>query len=334
MSLIQRFFSKLLDYLWFWSILMILIDFFSLSLYLIVGVTLLLPLLFAPIEALAISYVGTTLGKAIFGIRYEERLPLAQSIKVSFRKAFWTLPLFVPIVNLFFAYFFILDPKKNPSMEEANLGKLKLIFKYPKRGWHLFLIVVAFILSIFCFVPDTIIDPIEKVARVEKPGFFKGRSFDSISAGDWIKVERKDDLFTIFFPKEPKYQEETHDVPSSDYKLTYKEYSLSDSIDYNLGYTELPSAWTRWGSSLVLKGAIKVLAEQKGRLVYKKITTHESFPAIEYQMNVNNSIVFGKLILVGKTLFRVEITQKKLISEEDRMQAQKFFYSFHPEKKS
>ena len=72
----------------------------------------------------------------------------------------------------------------------------------------------------------------------------------------------------------------------------------------------LPQKWTKWGASLTLKGAFKLIMQ---RVKYTKILGKQSskfkgLPSLDYEYYSAKTHSIGKLILVKNTLYRVEMT--------------------------
>lgn len=127
----------------------------------------------------------------------------------------------------------------------------------------------------------------------------------------WVTFNPKDAAFSVLFPKNPEHLSRTLPVPRSDDTLPYNEYQAStDSMTVSVSYTVLPDDWVRWGSSLVLKGALKVImGEIKGaHLVGKSSNTLKSYPALDFEHYLGDQETAGTLVLVGNVLYKVEIS--------------------------
>ena len=141
----------------------------------------------------------------------------------------------------------------------------------------------------------------------------------------WIKIVPKEASFSIFFPKKPLFEETQKRIPRSSKTILYKEFSLKEDAFYSLSYTDLPTSWVKWGSSLVLKGALKqLLITYKGSLLQKTKALYQEHPSLHYEIKKETSHIVGRLILADKTLYKIEIEHP---SEEE---GRKIFQNFSP----
>ena len=126
-----------------------------------------------------------------------------------------------------------------------------------------------------------------------------------------------------FFPKEPELKEIKKPIPHSAHILVYKEYTQEK---YSLGYVDLPASWVKWGSNLVFKGTLQqVISREKGTITQKQKTLHEQYPAMDYEILRNGSKTLGRLILVGTTVYKLEVKEESSSKES----ADLFFNAFH-----
>lgn len=297
MNNLSKISSRLLDYLWFWSILVFFIDIFDLSIFCYLIVTLLLPFLFIPIEAVLIKYFKTTLGKFIFGLKYDELFTWKSAFYLAYRRALL---------------------KRSPA---------RIIRKKPKLFSHILAVTVATLLSLLSIFPDATLEQASKVLPFECIQTLRvNRNGGWDSPPGWIKIGSGDLPFAAFFPKEPKLEETSKPIPHSTHVLVYKEYTLDQ---YSLGYVALPASWVKWGSNLVFKGVLQQVASHtKGSITQKKKTLHEQFPAMNYEIRRGSELSFGRLVLVGNTIYRLEVTPTKT-DEKPTATADMFFNTFH-----
>lgn len=132
----------------------------------------------------------------------------------------------------------------------------------------------------------------------------------------WVPFEPKGEHFTAVFPKKPESNERKLPIPGSEDFLDYKEYIhvTEGDIHYSVSYTTLPDAWLKYGNSLVLGGALKVIMQELGKteLVGKEKGEFKSFPSLDYEhytvQSEGQRECAGTLVLVGNTLYKVEIS--------------------------
>lgn len=103
----------------------------------------------------------------------------------------------------------------------------------------------------------------------------------------WVTFNPSGEHFAASFPKKPKSNERKLPIPGSDNFLNYKEYfcELDGDILFSVSYTVLPDGWLKYGNTLVLGGALKVIMQELGKtqLVGKETTEFKSFPALDYE---------------------------------------------------
>ncbi|MBM3193197.1 MAG: hypothetical protein FJZ59_03065 [Chlamydiae bacterium] len=291
--------SRLLDYLWFISILFFIIDILNLDLFFYLFTTLLLPILFAPLEAVLIKCFRTTLGKYIFGLSYNDLFTWQTAFEFSFKRAIF-LKTKVHVVQ-----------KKHPL--------------FP----HITAILTAVLLSCLTISPDATLNMACKILPFESLQELKIKRNGGGNCPDgWTKLNSDKELpFLIFFPDQPKLEETIKPIPHSTHVLDYKEYTFEK---YSLGYVDLPASWVKWGSNLVFKAALKqVLSHEKGDLTEKQKTLHEQYPAIDYKIERSNKTTLGRLVLVGTTVYKLEVVHPKDTKEAAKEDANLFFNAFH-----
>jgi len=331
MTWVTRLFARLLDYIWFFSLGLFALDFFNVDLFYYFLTIISLPVLFIPIEALLIKFFKTTLGKIVFGIRYSNRLSFKESFFIAAKKGILIEPLFLPIVNIFYLVIYLKELKKYKTKRWDDISTKTLIQKLPRRLPYSLILTLAVVISTICFIPDFTFNQIAKIFHIEKSIKYNAQEGLSFSRSDWVKVSSEELTFSVLFPKEPAYEEKKYDVPKSDRILTYKEYTHAENLQYSLGFVELPRSWTRWGSGIVFKSSIKLLAKT-GTIANKKKSTHMNFPSLEYEIKHAEGKAYGKLILVKNTLYRIETKHQSNPTDEEKEVARQFFKSFIPKK--
>jgi len=151
----------------------------------------------------------------------------------------------------------------------------------------------------------------------------------------WIKFDPKEENFSVRFPNAPKHVEKDFPIPRSDDTLPYHEYQCSDNeMVVSVSYTVLPEDWLKWGSKMILKGAMKVVVAQlKGaHLVGQSTNTFKSYPALDFEHYLGDKETAGTLVLVGNTLYKVEITYPVHEREQVHNKLAQFIESFEPSK--
>lgn len=291
--------SRLLDYLWFISIVFFIIDILNLDLFFYLFAALLLPLLFAPFEAILIKCFRTTLGKYIFGLTYNDLFTWQTAFEFSFRRA-----LFMKT-------------------------KAHIIHKKHRLFPHLTAIFTAFLLSCLAISPDATLNQACKILPFE---FLQDLKIKRNGGGNcpegWSKLNSDKELpFLIFFPDQPKLEETIKPIPHSTHILDYKQYTFEK---YSLGFVDLPASWVKWGSNLVFKGVLQqVLSHEKGNLIDKRKTLHEQYPAMDYKIERSGETTLGRLVLVGTTIYKLEVVHPKDTKDNPKEEASLFFNAFH-----
>ena len=156
----------------------------------------------------------------------------------------------------------------------------------------------------------------------------------------WMSFNPKDEHFSASFPMKPKTSSRDLPIPGSDNFLPYKEFvcQMENDVLFSISYTTLPDAWLKYGNSLVLGGALKVIMKELGKteLVGKDSTIFKSFPALDYEhytvAKTNQVETAGTLILVGNILYKVEMTYPLELHSQVQDHLANFIANFNPEK--
>lgn len=323
-----RILSKILDYSWFYGILVIFMDLFSAGIFYYIFAALMLPILFIPVETLSLKLFGSTLGKILFGFRYHRKLSFKESLTIAFKKALLIQPLFLPGINLFFIYLYIKELVKYPNNRWDSIDGSNVIHRRLKWHTNLACLLTALFLTTVTIVPESLLQRSAQIVGIESADFMT--RFAVFKPGDWVKVTPDDYSFSIFFPKSPDHKQTNYDVPNSERKLTVKEYSHKEDITYRLTYAELPSSWTFFGSSVVFRSVIKLIEKHEGTIHKHYKCTHNRYPAMEYNGLVKDGKLYGKSILVKNTIYRVEAISKNDLSDTQKEKVVKFMDSFSP----
>lgn len=156
----------------------------------------------------------------------------------------------------------------------------------------------------------------------------------------WITFNPKNEHFEALFPKKPQSNERKLLIPERNDSLDYHEYfcELDGDIRYSVCYTILPEGWLKYGNSMVLGGALKVIMQELGKteLVGKSITNLKSFPALDYEHYTvereGQRECAGTLVLVGNILYKIEISYPLELHQQLQDHVANFIEGFKPEK--
>ncbi len=333
--LLRRILARLLDYSFFYSLLILPLFFTSLipneMLHLMIGA--LIPLFWIPIEAFLLSTFGTTPGKSLLGLHIkndqEDTLRFHPALKRSLNIWLSVLACSILPLTIFSSY------RSYKQLKRFN--KLKIDQKlsstvYLKKSSKIRVAIASalvFLYSIFFLAEYEMRDVL-----ISDKSFFSSKLFKE-EAGMWTAFNDPRGEFVIHFPSSPKTHESA--LPTSEGKdpLPLSEIKIvQDKIEYNLSYTILPKSLTKWGSSLVLKGSLKLLAKHTpgGAKIYKKSTTKfKNHPAIDFILIRKGGFEsMGRLVLIKSKLYKVEVTfpanKKTEIAEKSNI----FLQSFTP----
>lgn len=294
----------------------------------------LLPILFAPIEGLLLKVFQTTLGKAVFGLSYDRPFDLKSAMILSLKHSILILPLFLPPLNVFFAFFYIKELSQFTTNRWDDLAKEKLGVSRSGRILRSCVISFTLLLSCFTFAPKFSLTQLSNITGIDY--FIEGvnASYKSGNLANWKKVDEKELGASAYFPSAPEFSIKKYPVPKSKDHLDLKHYKYADAAhNYSLTYTTLPHSWTKWGSSLVLGVGINHVVDKK-TIVHKKKCKHYNFPALEYKTEKNGKTTTGLLVLVNSTMYKVEFEQNSdiaaLDSEVENGLLDAFFGSFKP----
>lgn len=310
----SRFLARALDYSLFFTLLTLLglgltaniIFFFS------------IPLLFAPVEALFYTAFKTTPGKLAFGIHLSKRLNVFHSLQLSYKKALLLLPLFFPPLNIFFAIFYLREKEEYTNKRWSEFKNVTLIQKQQRSIiTYAFVILTCLSLAIN-FTPSSLKSKVTTFAQNE------------LTLDSWVKVKDDNLNFSVFFPKKPKISAKQLEVKEHDTTLELTEYHHQANVSYSLTSTQVPSAWTLLGSNYLLKALGKQIDKHQGKIISQQMVKHKSYSAMSYlTQNHGGGQTKGILILVKKTVYRLEVTSKKVLSEEELKITQDFISSFN-----
>jgi hypothetical protein len=129
-------------------------------------------------------------------------------------------------------------------------------------------------------------------------------------AEGWIHYASDEGKFRVQFPKKPKLETHTFDVPNSDQGALLNEVKAQKSdCTFSVSYLELPKKWRIFSAGTLLKGAINVVADHMpgAQLLDKKQGYHKNYPSLDFRMKQGDDVIQGRLILVGSTLYKLVV---------------------------
>lgn len=167
---------------------------------------------------------------------------------------------------------------------------------------------------------------------------FHQMAHQGISFDKWISFKPKGKSFTASFPLKPKAISKDFPIPGEEGSLKYHEYQcITDSGRlFSVSYMTLPDAFLKWGDNLILNGALKLIMRELGKveLVGKDSNTFKNYPALDYEHYTKEVETAGTLVLVGNTLYKVEVTYPLNEREGVRDELCNFVESFEPEEQN
>ncbi len=278
-SLFLRFCARAIDYSIFFLFETVVAAFlpFSLTDLFYLYAIFITPLFWVPLEAYLISTWGTTPGKALCGILVRT----GKGGKVGYKNA------------LMKACFL----KKS----EAYSFSKNILFRATQ--W---IMVVGTVVA--CWGSSILGVPMMS----HHSGMF-------VSISGWMDYQDYQKGFSILFPSYPESSSENFDNPHTRDVLTYNELKSceNDKVCYTVGYLDLPRSWRFAGANTLLKGALEIVIqhEKSGDLVFSQLTRHQRNPAIDFEIAKGKTIEKGKLVLIGRTLYRLMVTQPQSHSD-------------------
>jgi len=312
----RRILAKLLDYTLFFAAI------YACGFPMIVNIILLAltPILFAPIEALFLSQFRTTVGKYFFSLQLTQKISLTKALKVSFKKAMLILPLLFAPLNLAFAWFYLRESEEHKTRRWSNFGDAELVYNRRSRRIRSLLVALMFVGMSYSFTPTWIKTEILQISKQE------------LDLNEWVEVKDKKLNFSVYFPSEPKKEEKAVEVEEHNTTLDVTQYTHTESrkIAYKLQSSKIPSSWTLLGSNYLFKALSGPLEKHQGKIVKKQMLKHGgSLPAMSYLLNTTEGgQTSGRMILVKKTIYKLEVTSKSKLSKEEIELANNFINSF------
>jgi hypothetical protein len=148
----------------------------------------------------------------------------------------------------------------------------------------------------------------------------------------WKPFKHPEDDWKIEFPTKPSTQEKVISLPNSS-ELTLSEItSKQEKLSFSIASATLPENLLKWSPNLILKASIKILANnlEKVESSTDKIFKYKNFPTLPYTLTQGEKVIFGRLILIEDTLYKLEVECPKAEKELHQEKLNKFFNSFSP----
>ena len=292
---------------------------------------LLLPMLWVPIEALSLACFGTTPGKALLGIHIrdkEQNKPtFGRAIRRSQKVCLMGLGLGIPFINVACTYFAYRDIKRGTSRWDKHLD----VYIAIRSGKKITAMAIALGVISSPLLMEEFRDYMFDTGRPLFKNMVMDGDIATLTDVKWKSFKDPQGGFTIEFPERPKKEEAELAVPNSSLPLTEVKCNPATDIHYSVMYTTLPSKWLCYSPSLVLKGSLKYISKHmKTRIIEKSVKKFKRLPALDYIFFDGKIETAGKLILVGNTLYKVEV--KYPYGERTQIQGSldKFLSSFDP----
>lgn len=249
---------------------------------------LLIPILWAPLEAFLIACCGSTPGKMFFGLSVKNE----NGQKLSFKDA------------LKRSCFLKIRPG---TMQRSTLGLARRIFGVVLILMCLFGGLFGIVLKNF----DRLNDPFGNL-----PGWVNYSAVDDRFAVDFPK-DPQFKLKQLDVPKAGKsidYQEYSAESKNIHYSVSYVDFPSKWKL---FGY-----------STLLKKSLELMVAHDKEpqELISKTPTTHKNFPALDFIIKKGEQDIHGRLVLVGSTLYKLAVTYPQ--AAEQKLDHVRFLESF------
>lgn len=316
----KKLLSKIISYLSVFFVNVFLIDFFDGPLWTFFLAIPLVPLVLVPFEIFSLMRWGTTIRKALLGKTHSTKLSFKEAFAVSWRTHFWMTLLTCPPLSIIF---YILG-RKNTKIKAPKIRS-----RFPKKFTYTCLVALQALCFSLPLFPERSKNFLQSITQLEMPYKEDSLEFNNHS---WFQImsDKPACEFVVSFPQEPAFKKEKYPVPNSQDSIVYQEYSHDTAnMQYSLGYIQVPSKWTLFGSYPVFKGALGFLYEMY-EVVQKDKAKHGSYPAMQYKLKFKKEEIFGKFVLVKKTLYRIEARKTGTFTPEEIEQSKEFFNSFQP----
>lgn len=154
----------------------------------------------------------------------------------------------------------------------------------------------------------------------------------TVSKLKWKPYQHPENEWKIEFPVKPDMKEKTLNLPNSTELKLSEITAQHNQLSYSIASASLPDDLMKWSPNLILKGSFKILASNiKGATTSTdKIFKYKSAPTLPYTFEQGNKFVYGRLILIKDTLYKLEVECPKSEKDLHKEKLDKFFNSFHP----
>jgi len=226
------------------------------------------PLLWVPLEAFCISKWATTPGRALFGLSVRS----AEGFNLSYRKALkWSLFL----------------PKRQGTIYQRQTSVKRKLCAFVTSSLFILAAIYGNALTLWTM------------------GLEKG------DLSGWVQYYSEEPGFKVAFPKDPEAESKELVIPDSGKVLNYEEITSQQSkkVSYSVCHLKMPSKW-RWASNTtLLKGVLDLIVKngEEAQLLDKQFTTHGQYRVLDYRMLQGKEEMQGRLIIVGKTLYKLTV---------------------------
>lgn len=332
----SRYLARILDYSLFYGLFILPLFFAQLFDHDMIHALCLLaiPLLWIPFETLFTSILGTTPGKALFGIHVRDSNEKKLSLWASFKRALliWVkgLGFNIPVINIILS---MIQAVKIHSNGKTSIDESLGTHIYHKKKRSLRTVLSALLLSIFSlfFVGEY---ELREGLFASKQELFNPKPLKRADHLKWISHKDVNGAYSIEFPGKPVVVEKKMPIPKTKDFLSISTVAYEhEGIEYNLTYTVLPKSWLKWSSGLLLKGAVKLVAAHisHGKILKTSSQKYKQHPSIEFIFMKNNSYESsGRLVLIEDTLYKIEVTYPESKYEEVQEHINLFIQSFEP----
>ncbi|PCI93282.1 hypothetical protein COB11_05610 [Candidatus Aerophobetes bacterium] len=335
---LSRFFSRVLDYFFFYCFLVLPLFYNSLfdHDYMHLLCIILVPLAWIPFEVLFIWLFGTTPGKAFLGIHLrnkENKKPsFIQSLKRSFSVWFKGIGLNLPLLNVILCVRRLTEMKKKNTLPwDKQLG-ITILYKKKRKIRTIIAGMLIGFFSLF-YVAEY---QFREILTSSNQEFFTKKLFNKEK---WINYDDKNGAFSVSFLATPEEKKTTLPISKSKDALPYTEIKhliKEDDVQYELSYTTLPKSLMKWSPNLLLKGSLKIFASSKSgiKILNKSTKRYKNLPALEFIMQKGSTHEkSGRLILIEDTLYKLDVTYPNEKKEELQENIAIFLHSFESKKK-
>lgn len=245
------------------------------------------PLLWVPIEAFLISRWATTPGKALFGLSVRGAIGFDLPYAAAIK---WSCFL----------------PGSSGTVRQQSISWKRKLSGFAASS--LFIMAAIF----------------GNVLAMWSVGLGQG-----VSSDGWVQYASSDSKFQVSFPSDPEHESKQLVIPKTGKVLDYQEISTEKrKVVYSVSHMELPSKWRLAANTTLLKGVLDAIVKYSddNKLIQKEFTYHQNKRALNFKMKQGDEEVRGRLIIVGKRLYKVTIAYPQ--SRADEMQENPFIDTF------